>query len=98
MRDKRYPPGHPLRPYFMKGLWLKFGGALFIALIYAYYYGGGDTFNYFYHARIINSSMDESFGTWVKLLTHQPVETNPEIYNYASQMEWYVDPSSYTVA
>jgi hypothetical protein len=40
-RDKRYPPGHPLRPHFMRALYLKFGGAIFIALLYEYYYGGG---------------------------------------------------------
>jgi len=49
-RDKRYPVGHPLRPYYMRGLYLKFFGAIFIALIFQYYYGGGDTYNYFTYA------------------------------------------------
>jgi hypothetical protein len=97
-RNKRYPLGHPLRKYFLSGLYVKLGGAIFIALIYQYYYGGGDTFNYFECARIINSSLDESFGTWVKVVTRQPIELNPEVYPYASQMYWYRDPSSYTVA
>src|SRR5687767_5329875 len=76
-RDKRYPVGHPLRPYFMKGLYLKFIGALFIALVYEYYYGGGDTYHFFYHAKVINSSLDDSFSTWFKLITRQPVVENP---------------------
>ncbi len=42
MRDKRYPPGHALRQYYLKGLYAKFGGAIFIALVYQYYYRGGD--------------------------------------------------------
>ena len=29
---------HALRKYFMPGLYVKFGGAIFIGLIYAYYY------------------------------------------------------------
>ena len=39
-RNKRYPAGHVLRQYYMPGLFVKFAGAIFIALIYAYYYRG----------------------------------------------------------
>ncbi|HEX6335265.1 MAG TPA: hypothetical protein VFZ78_13620 [Flavisolibacter sp.] len=98
MRDKRYRPGHPLRRYFLPGLYVKFGGAIFIALVYAYYYRGGDTFNFFNHSRIINSALDDSINTWFKLLFRFPVEGNRELYPYAMQMEWYNDPTSYTVA
>jgi hypothetical protein len=98
LREKRYPAGHPLRNYFMKALYLKFAGAIFIALIYEYYYHGGDTYNFFEHSKIINSSFNDSFGTWIKLLTRQSVVENPEIYKYAAQMEWYTDAAAYTVA
>jgi hypothetical protein len=97
-RDKRYPVGHPLREYYIKGLYIKFFGAIFIALIYQYYYGGGDTYNYFTHSKIINSALSDSFSTWFKLVTRQSVETNPELFNYVSQMQWYGDAASYTVA
>jgi hypothetical protein len=98
MRDKRYPVGHALRKYYMPGLNVKFAGAIFIALIFQYYYGGGDTYNFFWHTKVINSSLSDSFGTWFKLVTRQSVDSNPELYPYASQMEWYNDPASYTVA
>jgi hypothetical protein len=98
MRDKRYPPGHPLRRYFMPALNVKFGGAIFIALVYQFYYGGGDTFNFFYHTQVINSSLSDSFASWFKLMTRQSYTENPEIYQYAWRLEWYHDPSSYTVA
>lgn len=97
-RDKRYPVGHPLREYYMNGLYLKFFGAIFIALVYQYYYGGGDTYNFFTHTKVINSSLNDSFSTWLKLVTHQPLEENPELFPYASRMEWYSDPASYAVA
>lgn len=97
-RDKHYPKGHPLRPYFLNGLWLKMGGAIFIGLIYQYYYGGGDTFQFFIHSKVINSAFDDSIATWLKLITRQPIEGNPKIYSYTIMMEWYNDPSSYTVA
>lgn len=97
-RNKRYPVVHPLYTYYLPGLYVKFGGAIFIGLVYQYYYGFGDTFYFFYHAKVINSSLGDSVGTWFKLMTHQDPLTNPEIYKYVAQMEWYNDKASYTVA
>ena len=99
IRDKRYPKGHPLRKYYMPALYVKFGGAIFIALIYEFYYGGGgDSFNFFKHSQTINSSLDHSVATWWQLILRKPAENDPVLYEYAGQMEWYVDPASYTVA
>lgn len=95
-RERQYPPGHPLRKYFLPGLYLKFGGAIFIGLVYAYYYKGGDTFNYFGHAQIINSALGDSVDKWVKLIAHYSPEKAPEIYSYTSQLYWYDAPSEYT--
>lgn len=97
-RDKKYPPGHPLRKYYMPALYAKFGGAIFIGLIFQYYYGGGDTFNFFNHAKIINSALDDSFGSWWKLITHTPTDNAPEIYSYTTQLYWYNSPADYAVA
>lgn len=97
-RDIGYPKGHPLRTYFLNGLYVKFAGAIFITLIYQYYYVGGDTFTFYNHGRIINTALNDSLITWFKLITHQSPDTNIELYPYTSQMEWYNDPSSYTVA
>lgn len=74
------------------------GGAIFIALIYQYYYGGGDTYNYFSHASVINSSLHDSFGTWLDLITQRSPDKNPRLFQYTSQMEWYGVASTYTVA
>lgn len=96
-RDKKYPKGHPLRPYFLPGLYVKFGGAIFIALIYQYYYGGGDTFNFYSDAKIVNSALGDSFSSWFSLVTRSGSPSDPILYGYISQMQWYHDPSSYTV-
>jgi hypothetical protein len=98
IRDKKYPVGHPLRPYYLPGLYVKFAGAIFIALIYQYYYGFGDTFNYLIHARVINSSFLDSPILWVKLLLGVSPEEDPYIYTYSSQMMWYGEPATYTVS
>jgi hypothetical protein len=97
-RDKKYPVGHPLRKYYLPGLYAKFGGVLFIALIYQYYYQGGDTYNYFTHSQIINSSLDDSLETWLNLIFRKSPNNNPVLYEYAIRMSWYDDPASYTVA
>lgn len=97
-RDKHYPLDHPFRPYFIPGLTVKIAGAIFIGLIYNYYYGGGDTFNYFYHTQIINSTFAEAPGTWFRLITHN---ANQNIYADAEavgNMYWYDDKAAYTTS
>lgn len=97
-RNKHYRRGHPYRKHFIRGLTLKIAGAIFIGLIYEYYYKGGDTMNYFYQAKIINSSFFDSPLKWLNLLLHIPDDYSVGYYQYTSQMMWYSDPASYTVA
>ncbi len=97
IRNTRYPYKHPWRKYFIPALTVKVLGAIFIGLVYAYYYKGGDTFNYFNQAGIINSSFDESVIKWINLLFHIPSRFDGSYYNYISQISWYSDPASYTV-
>jgi hypothetical protein len=97
-RDKKYPKGHPLRRYFLPGLYVKFAGVLFIALIYQYYYEGGDTYNFYYGSKIINSSLNESIDTWINLIARSSQNNNPALYSYTSQLYWYNEPASYTVS
>src|SRR6185437_6154591 len=66
-RNKHYPPGHTWRPYFLPALIAKVAGAIFISMIYQYYYSGGDTANYYYHASVINSALNDSFTKWLGL-------------------------------
>lgn len=95
IRNKYYPVGHPLRKYYLPALYIKFGGAIFIALVYAFYYKGGDTFNFFQHSKVINSSLNDSFSTWFKLITRSSPDYNPEIYYYVAQLAWYNSPADY---
>ena len=96
-RNRLYSKKHPWRKYYIPALTLKVAGSLFIGLVYQYYYGGGDTFEYFRHAQIINNSFNESSGKWFNLLFHIPSINNPAYYEYISQMQWYNDPASYAV-
>jgi hypothetical protein len=97
-RDKKYPVGHPLRRYYLPGLYAKFGGVIFIGLIYQYYYQGGDTFNYYNDSVIINGSLHDSFDTWLKLILRAPIDSDPKLYAYESRLYFYTDPSSHTIS
>src|SRR5690606_21858858 len=72
VRNRLYPEGHPWRRFFISGLTVKICGAIFIGLIYQYYYGGGDTSNYFKQAKVLNSAFVESPIKWFNLLFHIP--------------------------
>ncbi|HVF80948.1 MAG TPA: hypothetical protein VM884_03400 [Flavisolibacter sp.] len=98
IRNKKYPRQHPWRKYYLAALGVKVAGAVFNGMLHYYYYGGGDTFNFFFHSGIINSSLDESFIKWINLLFRLPAFDSIDYYRYTSQMYWYNDPSSYTVA
>lgn len=98
-RNKLYPPGHALRNIYIQALNIKLVGAVLIALIFQYYYKGrGDTYNFFADSQIINSALwNDSLSTWIKLIYRAPLEDNPEMYNYVSQLRWYEDTPSYMV-
>jgi hypothetical protein len=97
-RNKYYPEGHECRPYFIPGLAAKVAGAIFIGMIYNYYYGGGDTFNYFFHSQIINSTFTEDPAAWLRLITHNADETNLIDAQAVSEMYWYDDAGTYTTS
>jgi len=96
-RNKRYSPRNPLRKYFIPALSAKILGAIFIGLIYGYYYRGGDTYYYFNQAQVLNSSLDESIIKWINLLLHIPSSSDENYYKYISRMEWYNDGASYAI-
>jgi hypothetical protein len=97
-RDKYYPEGHPYRPYFITGLSVKICGAILIGLIYCYYYKGGDTFGYFLHCKIINSTFADSPDTWLRLITHTADSNNAIDMQAVTDMYWYDDTAAYTTS
>lgn len=96
-RDKHYPKGHAWRKHFTYGLILKIIGAVFIGMLFQYYYGGGDTFNYYEHARVINSSFFDSPIKWLNLVLRIPERSDPNYSLYMPQLWWYDHKSEYVV-
>lgn len=75
------------KKYFIPALTLKFIGAIALGIIYQFYYGGGDTFNYHYHSNIIHEAFSDSFITGLKVLTAS--KNTPEISRYTIRMFWF---------
>ena len=88
-KNKYYPKDHPLRRYFMPAFTLKIIGAIFLGVIYQYYYKGGDTLNYWHQTDVINSAFSDSFGTWLRLITASADIYDVDVYNYTTQFYWY---------
>lgn len=66
-----------LQKYFMRGLQLKFAGSLFVAFVYLYYYGTGDTIFYFRRAVLLTDIIKNDFGVGLKVLF-----SNPSVYDF----------------
>lgn len=81
------------KPYFIPALTFKFVGCITLGFIYQFYYGGGDTFNYYYHATLIHSAFDHSFATGWKLLLDNGGSKDPALLPYVAGMFWH-EPNS----
>lgn len=68
---------------------LKIFGAILLGIIYQFYYKGGDTLNYWGQTLVINSSINESFGTWFRLVSAQAEIYDVDVYKYTTQLYWY---------
>ncbi|GAL83791.1 hypothetical protein MYP_1019 [Sporocytophaga myxococcoides] len=85
------------KKYFIYGLTLKLIGAIFLGLIYQFYYNGGDTANYFNDISVIYNSFFKDPSIALKLITYNNTEYKPELYPYLSNMIFAKDAPSYFV-
>uniref|UniRef100_UPI0032F09D18 hypothetical protein n=1 Tax=Ekhidna sp. TaxID=2608089 RepID=UPI0032F09D18 len=86
------------RKYFLPALWVRFGGAILLGVLYQFYYGGGDTFNYWEHgSRWIYQAFNEDISLGVKLLMEPGGVWDPETFQYTSNIWYYRDPASYAI-
>ncbi|HEX8349387.1 MAG TPA: hypothetical protein VF598_05465, partial [Hymenobacter sp.] len=74
---------------FIPALTVKFIGAIALGLIYEYYYNGGDTFNYYHHAKLIHVAFDSSIQAGLKLIMTSGGEYDPETAPFTTYMFWY---------
>ena len=84
------------RKYFLPALWVRFAGAIALGSIYQFYYGGGDTFNYYNQASVIYEAFLTEPIVGIKLMLSNG-EINSEIFDYASRIYWFRAHSEYFV-
>ncbi|MEM9340455.1 MAG: hypothetical protein AAGA66_17100 [Bacteroidota bacterium] len=94
-----YVTNKQTRKYFLPALWLRFFGAIALGLIYQFYYGGGDTINYWEHgSRWIYEAFNDDPATGLKLLlSNGGVRSLDVTYAYSSRIWLFRDPAAYMV-
>jgi hypothetical protein len=85
------------RKYFIPALSVKFAGAIFLGLIYQFYYGGGDTFNYFGQSKVIYQAFLDSPSVGLRLLLHSDGQYDQDMAKYVGQINWYRASTEYFV-
>ncbi|UZR92275.1 hypothetical protein [Chondrinema litorale] len=85
------------KPYYLPALYMKLFGALVFALIYQFYYGGGDTFDYYNGGSIFWHALLEKPKVAWEMFWLDPREYTAETINYTirtrffkSGEEWYL--------
>ncbi|MFY0689699.1 MAG: hypothetical protein JXQ90_21190 [Cyclobacteriaceae bacterium] len=86
------------RKYFLPALWIRFAGAIALGLVYQFWYGGGDTFNYFTHGSrwIWEAFMNDSILGF-KLLFEEGGTRVGETFKYSQHIWYYRDPHSFFI-
>ncbi|WP_424963341.1 hypothetical protein [Ekhidna sp.] len=94
-----YVTNDQTKKYFLPALWARFAGAILLGVLYQFYYGGGDTFNYWEHgSRWIYEAFQEDITTGIKLLLDNGgSRALDETYAYSTRIWYYRDPASYAV-
>lgn len=88
-----------LRYYFMPALMVRMLGAVFIGLIYEYYYNGGDTFNFYWNSTVIWHTFWEAPFKAFRIIIANGETYSPDLYEYTRYIYFLNagDLSSYNV-
>lgn len=84
------------RKYFIPALTVKIVGAVALGLIYQFYYGGGDTFNFFNDSKVIWEAFLNSPMTALRIVFSDG-SYDYSIYEYTRRIYFFIDPHSFHV-
>jgi hypothetical protein len=85
------------KKYYFPALLVKMASAIFLGLLYQFYYSGGDTFTYFTHgASLIYEAFMDDPMVGLRMI-FGPADYQNGVYEYASKIWTYRDSSSYMV-
>ncbi|WP_370089548.1 hypothetical protein [Ekhidna sp.] len=85
--------------FFLPALWVRFIGAILLGVLYQFYYGGGDTFNYWQHgSRWIYLAFQDDPAIGLNLLLDNGGDRALDrSYEYSSKIWYYRDVHSYLI-
>lgn len=89
-------PNNPLRAYLIPALSLKIFGAIASGLVYQFYYGGGDTMDFYTSASFVSGLCFENFGDFIGLLNANPLLSDPQLSRY-DFLDFINDSATWTV-
>lgn len=85
--------------YFLPGLIAKFVGAIGLGLVYFYYYGGGDTVNYFNTARAFSDTLINNPSDFIHLYFGTPFKSEYYLFNVNYEFTYWInDPYAFFVS
>ena len=87
----------PLSTIFILGFFAKLIGGLAFAAVYKFYYGGGDTLNYFRDCQILNEAFLKDPIAALKIVFLPKGSFSHDVFNYTSRMWFDRDPASFWV-
>jgi len=87
-----------IKKYFFPALLAKMFGSVMVGLVYAFYYKGGDTSNYFYDSSVFFQTFIESPSAFFKILFNTNNYFEPAVYDFAIQFRFIHDPQSFMVS
>ena len=94
----RFLATSPIRKFFMPGLLIKLLGSVASGLVYQYYYGGGDTFNFYTDASFVHDLCIKDPTYFFYLMTSQPWNNfSAELSEYFEYMNFLLDAPSWFV-
>jgi hypothetical protein len=86
-----------IKRYFLIAIVLRIFGGISFALVYFYYYAGGDTLNYYKDSLIINTLLSDDFFNWLKIYFIDAGAYDNDLYYYTIRMNFYMDDASFFI-
>lgn len=96
LADSRYQ-GTPYKSTFLKGYIVKVFGGLAFGAIYAFYYKGGDTLNYFHDCSVFYNSFVSDPITALKIIFNPIGQYQGDYYQHTIYLWFYDDTASFMV-
>lgn len=88
-----------LRSYYLPAIRVKVIGAIALGIVYQFYYGGGDSFNFYRDGSIIWASFLDSPYIWLKIIFLPAGTYTPDTYFYTRNIYFFIagDNDTYNI-